>query len=380
MTHHQVLVSIITATTAAGTLATAQETEYPNWFLQAGAGIDTPIMEGFQFNQTHVGATYNLGIGGWFTPDLGFRFSGYYNHYIENLNDGTLHFNSATLNADLLWDMTTTISGVNPDRIFTVIEYIGVGGAYVHNFSGKTNHINVTNDGSPRINSWMLPVSIGTMFKFRLNRYCSFMLDSRTSFAGDNYNNIVGGRPIDITSQVTAGIIWYINWTSTQVNNSESDIAYLNDLNDQINELRAELDATSAALAIAEEQLPCPEQIHQIQQITITTPTLLSTVRFTIDSDKVTDEEMVNIYNLAEYMKQNPEVNVTITGYADKATGAAEYNQHLSARRAQTVFNILTQSYGISPTRLSQTSHGSAHQPYPTNNWNRIVTFTANPQ
>ena len=84
MTHHQVLVSIITATTAASTLATAQETEYPNWFLQAGAGIDTPIMEGFQFNQTHVGATYNLGIGGWFTPDLGFRFSGYYNHYIEN--------------------------------------------------------------------------------------------------------------------------------------------------------------------------------------------------------------------------------------------------------------------------------------------------------
>ena len=40
--------------------------------------------------------------------------------------------------------------------------------------------------------------------------------------------------------------------------------------------------------------------------------------------------EMVNVYNIAQWMKANPDANVVIKGYADKDTGTAAYNLKLS--------------------------------------------------
>ena len=84
---------------------------------------------------------------------------------------------------------------------------------------------------------------------------------------------------------------------------------------------------------------------------------------------------MVNVFNVAEYLKANPELSVAIVGYADKNTGTAAYNKTLSEKRAQAVFNALTKNYGINPDRLSVSGEGSSVQPYNTNNWNRIVIF-----
>ena len=47
----------------------------------------------------------------------------------------------------------------------------------------------------------------------------------------------------------------------------------------------------------------------------------------------------------------------------------------LSRRRAQAVFDTLTNEYGINPDRLSIQAEGSSQQPYEENNWNRIVIF-----
>ncbi|MDE5625680.1 MAG: OmpA family protein, partial [Muribaculaceae bacterium] len=74
-------------------------------------------------------------------------------------------------------------------------------------------------------------------------------------------------------------------------------------------------------------------------------------------------------------LKSNPDVKVLIKGYADKDTGTSEYNQKLSERRAQAVYDTLTKTYGINPNRLSIDAEGSTQQPYQTNDWNRIVIF-----
>ncbi|MDE7143419.1 MAG: OmpA family protein, partial [Muribaculaceae bacterium] len=103
---------------------------------------------------------------------------------------------------------------------------------------------------------------------------------------------------------------------------------------------------------------------------------LMSTVRFSLNSAKVSAMEMVNVYNVAEYMKANPDANIVITGYADKNTGSSAYNQKLSERRAQAVYDILVNDYGIAPSRLTKSAEGSSVQPYGTNNWNRIVIFS----
>jgi outer membrane protein OmpA-like peptidoglycan-associated protein len=101
----------------------------------------------------------------------------------------------------------------------------------------------------------------------------------------------------------------------------------------------------------------------------------MSTVRFTINSAAISDAEMVNIYNVAQWMDANPDQSVAIIGFADKATGTSAYNKQLSRQRAQNVFNALTNQYSIDPDRLSIQAEGSDVQPYQVNNWNRIVIF-----
>lgn len=102
---------------------------------------------------------------------------------------------------------------------------------------------------------------------------------------------------------------------------------------------------------------------------------MMSTVRFKINSADISDEEMVNVYNTAEYLKANPSVNVLIKGYADKDTGTSEYNQALSQKRSQAVYDILTKTYGVDKSRLAIEAEGSSQQLYNVNSWNRIVIF-----
>ena len=102
----------------------------------------------------------------------------------------------------------------------------------------------------------------------------------------------------------------------------------------------------------------------------------MATVRFSLNSAKITSIEQVNVYNVAQWMKDNPDQNVTIVGYADKDTGTAEYNMGLSKRRAEAVRTSLVNDYGINPDRLSVAAEGSDVQPYDVNNWNRIVIFS----
>ena len=82
------------------------------------------------------------------------------------------------------------------------------------------------------------------------------------------------------------------------------------------------------------------------------------------------------MYNIARWMKDNPDQCVAIVGYADKDTGTSDYNMALSKRRAQAVNDMLVNTYGINPDRLSIQAEGSNVQPYDENNWNRIVIFS----
>ena len=86
--------------------------------------------------------------------------------------------------------------------------------------------------------------------------------------------------------------------------------------------------------------------------------------------------EAVNVYNTAQWMKANPDAKVIVKGYADKDTGTAAYNMKLSERRAQNVYNMLVNEYGIDANRLTIKAEGSDSQIYDTNNWNRIVIFS----
>lgn len=349
--------------------------KHDNWFLQIGAGVATPFMENKAegaHKNAHATVNYNLGFGRWFSPYLGWRLA---------FNGGPLHYENETFNKfyyvganfDFMWDMFNSLGGVNSKRVFSIVPFVGIGGTYGWKYRPAGNI--VSDAGRPKSNTWALPVSAGIQLRFRLCKYVDFFAEGRAGFYGDNFNNIAFGRPIDINVTVNGGFIFNFGGRDYKSYNPCDYLGYINNLNDQVNDLRGALATTAAALAAAEAQLPCPE-VQEAPAAPAPAP-MMATVRFTLNSSKISKIEKVNVYNVAEWLKANPEQNVTIAGYADKDTGTSEYNMALSKRRAQAVYDALVNEYGINPDRLSITAEGSDVQPYDENNWNRIVIFSA---
>ena len=344
-----------------------------NWFIQVGAGINAPFVETYMpkgDDKHHVTLDLSAGFGHWVTPYLALRFMA---------QGGSLHWDDykfskskyANLNLDLVWDMFNSLGGVNADRVFSINPFIGVGGTCVWGI--ESGYMNVEGDHGTKSKTWALPVSAGLQFNFRLCKYVDFFLEGRAQFMGDNFNGTVYGSPVDVNITALGGFTFKIGGRHFDSINPCTYLNYINDLNGQVNDLRGELANTAAALAAAEAQLPCPE----VKEVVCpdVKPVLLSAVRFNLNSSRISKQELVNIYNVAEWMKANEDVNLVINGYADKKTGTPAYNKKLSEKRAKAVMDKLVE-YGVAEDRLSTEPMGDSVQPYESeNNWNRVVLF-----
>ena len=347
-----------------------------NWFMQMGAGMNLPMLENYLPDGTekrHITAAYNMGFGKWMTPYLGWRMSALYGaiHWDNNVYSKAKYVNA---NFDLMWDMFNSVGGVNSDRVFSIVPFVGLGGTYTWDFSPNTPAIRTSYGDKP--NQWTLPVSAGLQMRFRLCQYADFFIEGRAQFYGDNFNNCAYGDPVDVNITAIGGFSINFGGRNYKAYNPCGDLGYIASLNDQVNDLRASLAVCSAALADAEAQLPCPEvkPAPAAKPAPTKDAILLSTVRFARNSAVITDTEMVNVYNVAEWLMENPKQKIVIKGYADEQTGTSDYNMNLSRQRAQNVLNALV-DYGVNASRLSIQAEGSSSQLYDTNDWNRIVIF-----
>lgn len=367
-----------------------------NWFIQVGAGINQPFVERSMFtspqrkaiDRQKMTAVYNFGFGRWFSPYLGVRvnFLGGSLHWdtptADHPNDGWSKANHINMNVELMWDMFNSFAGPNPDRVFSIIPFVGIGGDYLWNMRDDHGNVPVATNivehktGKLKNQSWTLPVTAGLQFRFRLCKYVDFFAEARASFYGDNWNNVAYGDAIEANVAVLGGFNFNIGGRTFNSYNECASLSQMAALNNEVNVLRGQLLDAAQTIAGLESQLPCPEPKVITNTLTTEGSAVMATVRFSIDSAVITPEEEVNVYNMAEWLKANPEKNVTIIGYADKDTGTSEYNMELSKKRADAVADQLVNKYGIAKDRLTVKYDGSDVQPYTTNNWNRIVIFT----
>ena len=146
------------------------------------------------------------------------------------------------------------------------------------------------------------------------------------------------------------------------------DYNLINDLNSQINRLRAE----NEELRRRPESCPdCPD----VQPAVVEGVYIPNVVFFRINSSTIDRGQQVSVYNTAEYLRSNPNARVNIVAYADRQTGTPEYNWALSERRARAVADALTNEHGISSDRISIDWKGDTEQPYAENDWNRVAIF-----
>lgn len=365
-----------------------------NWFVELGAGAGQPLVEkGFAGKQLSSvdkkkwTVSYSVGFGRWISPYVGFRMKamGGALHWdcptVANPKNGWSKSRHVNMQAEFMWDMLNSVAGVNSQRVMSIIPFVGLGGDCNWHFRGVgDNQPSASNDIRAYSNSklksvqWTLPVSAGIQFRFRLCKYADFFCETRAAFYADNWNNVVHGSSIEAHISSMAGFNFNIgerDWKSYNECNYMSQIAALNG---QVNNLRAELLACGMTIAELQAQLPCPESVTKTI-VSNNTP-IMTTVRFSIGSDVITPEEEVNIYSMAQWLKENPKEKIVIAGYADKDTGTAEYNMQLSERRAEAVKNQLVNEYGVDSGRLQIKAFGSDQQQYPDHNdWNRIVIF-----
>lgn len=84
----------------------------------------------------------------------------------------------------------------------------------------------------------------------------------------------------------------------------------------------------------------------------------LKNIFFEFDKYKLSEKSAAELQEVMNFLRVNPTIKVEIGGHTDNV-GSEKYNQQLSERRAQEVFNYLVQS-GISKTQLSFKGYGSS--------------------
>lgn len=341
-----------------------------NWFISLGAGGQTFLTE--HMGDAQYTLAMNFAVGKWISPYLGFRLSamGGALHTNWPFSEGVMtHMRYAAVYGDLMWDMFNTFHGYNERRVFSIIPFAGAGGIYsFHNtpYGSKT---------------YAFPITAGIKLNFRLSHYVDFFLEGRGNLIGDHFNGIVEGKEVESVVSAVGGFSIKFGKDRFKAYDAYADQMMINQLNDKVNSLRGQLEECESQEV---ECPPCPEPV--VEEVTVVEPAgcnqeLTGVVRFTINSAVVSDEEMVNVYNIAQWLKSNPSCNISVIGYADKDTGTPEYNKQLSQRRAESVVKLLTGKYNIDKKRIQIVANGSDSQLYPkNNNWNRIVVFAGSAQ
>lgn len=92
-----------------------------------------------------------------------------------------------------------------------------------------------------------------------------------------------------------------------------------------------------------------------------------------VNSSKQNDE----VAKAADYLKQNPNAKLIVSGYASNVNGDEEYNKEISKKRAVNVANTLIQKYAIPSSRIQVKWFGAGVQPYMVPVMNQLVIMKA---
>jgi outer membrane protein OmpA-like peptidoglycan-associated protein len=322
--------------------------------LNAGAQFSYLYPEGsqeFKDRITFSGLAY---VGKWFTPGMGMRLA--YNGYqFQGYEDKLDYMN---LHVDALMNVTNMIMGYNPDRLYSMIPYVGMGAVRVFDH-----------------NSYAFGFNAGILNTFRLNDSWKVNLEMGALFADKSMDGVTGPkRAFDDIFSVTAGITYTIGGDTW---NNSPDISSLVMMN------AAEIAALNEALAqeqsnnrnLRNQLAQKPKEIVKEKVISGDCMTAPQSIFFALNSATLaSDKDLVNLKAIATMAKQD-NVKLHIIGYADSATGDAKYNQSLSMKRAQTIADQLVK-LGVNKANLTVEGKGGVSTLDPAS-YNRRVIIEA---
>ena len=369
---------MMTAVLAMGSLAaSAQEapkTEYvfnPHWYVQAQVGAQYTLGE-VKFGDL-ISPNFQIGVGRQFTSLWGARFSinawqskGGINEYswTDGAKVGKEKYNWKFIapQLDATFNLSNAIAGFNPNRTVSVGLLAGIGANIAFSnddavalaaTADKHNH------GSENLKyAWdgtkvRFLGRFGANVDFRIDDAWSIGVEATANVTTDKYNSKKAGNG-DWYFNALVGVRYNIGKTySTRTITPPAPVEKVVErIVEKIVEVPAKTDERVKGGKLRRE------------------------VFFTIGKNQISQDGFNKIQEVVDFMKKYPEATVTVTGYADRGTGSAKFNDRIAARRADVVETELV-NRGIARDRIVKSSKGSRVQPFNDNDMNRVTICIA---
>lgn len=321
----------------------------PSWFVNFQGGIQLPNTPGMSHLISPVfGLNVGRNISPLFSTRLGIEGC---NSKVYNAFTGEKQsFKYATGSFDAMVNLLNLIS---PKR--RALNLYGIAGVGL-NWSGMAT----TNSSkfSPNIR-------VGAQLDWRVAKNLAFNLEYRADNTNDQFNGRLEPGSHDWYTSLLLGVSLVLPDAKPQVVVKDNS-AELKALNDRINALQAE----NAAL---KNRKP---EVKEVVKTVVDKQTVLPNVFFQCAKSDISTQQAANVKAIADFLKANPNSNVTIKGYASPE-GNPEVNQKLSEARAKAVADMLINKLGISADRIKTEAGGATSDIYPVNELNRVAVSIA---
>ena len=358
----------------------APKTEYvfnPHWYVQGQIGAQYTLGE-VKFGDL-ISPNIQLGVGRQFSPIWGARFSvnawqskGGINIYssdpdAKGAKVGKEKFNWKYIApmVDGTLNLSNALCGYNPNRTVNVGLLAGIGlnvgfsnddavtlAATTANLNTGAENFDKLWDGT----KVRFVGRLGANVDFRINDAWSIGIEANANVLSDAYNSKKAGNA-DWYFNALVGVRYNIGKTYTT--RTITPPAPVEKIVERIVEKIVEVPAKA------------PES-----QFMKKASSIRREVFFTIGKNVINAEGYKKLDEVAAYMKECPEATVTVTGYADRGTGSAKFNDRIAARRADVVEAELIKR-GVARDRIIKSSKGSRVQPFSDNDMNRVTICIA---
>ena len=331
-----------------------------NYFLSLGGGVGAMFLKG---NNTpslfdRLSFTAAVAVGKWHNP--------YYANRLKIVGGEALTYLGTTpqvrnenyflgAHYDFMFDVVNYFAPYKENRFFHLIPYVGVG--YEYKFHNKINKIN---------DAHALTANAGLQFSFRLARRVNLFLEGEATYNGLNLRNYeANGFSNAFRMSALAGLSFNIGRQGFSVV-EPLDQAYIDDLQGQINALRAE----NAELAKRPEHCPDAEAVAAPVEHVNDRFVADKSILFAQGQATVSKDQLITVFDAAEFVK-NGEGEVIVTGYTAKNESRFK---GLAEKRARAVAKILTEQYGVASDKITVEWKEAGEAPYSSNQgWNRVV-------
>lgn len=312
-----------------------------NWFISGGVGAQVYVgdHDGKADFGKRIAPALDIAVGKWFTPGIGLRvaYNGLQAKGATPFANGPLvdggqfsngyykeKWNVMNFHGDVMLNLTDMICGYKEDRLYSFIPYAGAGVVRGADFNE-------------------LGLNAGLINRFRL----SSALDLNVELRGLLMKGAFGNSGPEGMVGVTVGVTYKFKkrgWDAVPTVPMVPE-SQLNEMRDRVNALKGENEALKRDLVEARNKKP--EVIVKKEAGFI--PRYV--VVFNIGKSNISKREYMNIESMAKAIKATDKT-FTVTGYADKGTGSAEYNMKLSKKRAEAVRDLMVNEFGVPASQL----------------------------